>query len=103
MKHYCDKWIEEWCVENGWSDLYIEKNQYWAFRPGAFIPEPIPTNILRGIKHKKGLSINEKYWSITAIVITIISLIITVFLRSPIFLVLAFGIDGLTLANLDID
>ena len=102
MKHYCDEWIKEWCLENGWSDLYIEQNQYWGFRPGAVMPEPIPPNILQQIKQEKGLSPKEKYWSITAITITIIGLIVSIGFRCPLFLVLAFGIDSFTVANLDL-
>ena len=64
MKHYSDKWIEEWCLRNGWSDLYVEQNQYWAFRPGAVMPEPVPNDILRSLKRENGLSSSEKWWSI---------------------------------------
>ncbi len=54
MKHYSDEWIEEWCQENGWTDLFVERsNSYWAFPPGAVMPEPIPAQALRVIKAKK--------------------------------------------------
>jgi len=102
MKHYSDRWIEEWCLKNGWSDLYIEENQYWAFRPGAVMPEPIPNDILRSLKRQKGLSPSEKWWSTIAIATTIISLIVTIYFFCPIFLVLAFGIDSFAVANLEL-
>ncbi|MGF1489362.1 MAG: hypothetical protein ACFBSE_19915 [Prochloraceae cyanobacterium] len=103
MKHYCDEWIEQWCLENGWSDLYIEQNQYWAFRPGAVMPEPIPPNILHKIKQEKGLSPKERYWSIAAIAIAIIGIIVSICFRCPLFLVFAFTVDSFTVANLDLE
>ena len=57
MKHYSDQWVEEWCQENGWTELFLERqDHYWAFPPGAVIPEPIPHQTLKIIKSKKGWS-----------------------------------------------
>ena len=101
MKHYCDEWVQEWCQENGWSDLYVEQNQYWAFRPNAVMPEPIPSETLQSIKQHNGLSPQEKRWSITAIVATIIGLVMSLYFLCPIFLILVFGFDSFTIANID--
>ena len=36
MERYSIQWIEAWCVENGWTDLFIERGgNYWAFPPGG--------------------------------------------------------------------
>ena len=53
MKHYCEEWVKDWCFENGWTDLYVERCHYWAFPPGAVMPEPIPPRVLRLIKAEK--------------------------------------------------
>ena len=54
IKHFCDDWVREWCDANGWTDLFMERsNHYWAFPPGAVMPEPIPSKTLRLIKSQK--------------------------------------------------
>ncbi|MDJ0717423.1 MAG: hypothetical protein QNJ54_24930 [Prochloraceae cyanobacterium] len=90
MKHFCDTWIQEWCEENGWTDLFIERYMYWAFPPGAVIPEPIPPKTLRAIKAQKGFSDQERLWSIAAVSVTIIAAILSYLLMSPMPLVLDF-------------
>jgi hypothetical protein len=102
MKHYCDEWIEEWCEENGWTDLFIERpGCYWAFPPFAVMPEPIPPKILRSIKSQKGFSIEERLWSISAVVGTITAVIVSYCLKCPMPLVFAFGLDAVTVALLE--
>ncbi|MEA5517105.1 hypothetical protein [Nodularia sp. UHCC 0506] len=30
MTHYSLDWIEAWCQENGWTELFVERrNNYW--------------------------------------------------------------------------
>ena len=104
MKHYCDAWINEWCEENGWTDLFIERyNNYWAFPPGAVIPEPIPPKILRLIKSEKGLCYEERLWLIAAAIVTLTAVILTYFLKSPMPLVFAFAFDAITAAKLEVE
>jgi hypothetical protein len=31
MKKFCTEWIQEWCQENGWTDLFTVRREYWAF------------------------------------------------------------------------
>ena len=104
MKHYCDAWINEWCEENGWTDLFIERyNNYWAFPPGAVIPEPIPPKTLRLIKSEKGLCYEERLWLIAAAIVTLTAVILTYFLKSPMPLVFAFAFDAITAAKLEVE
>ncbi len=104
MKHYCDEWIEEWCHENGWTDLYVERcNNYWAFPPGAVMPEPIPAQVLRFIKSKKGLTFEERFCSISAVIITIMAVLLTYWFKSPMPFVLAFAFDAITVALLEVE
>ena len=104
MKHYCDAWINEWCEENGWTDLFIERyNNYWAFPPGAVIPEPIPPKTLRLIKSEKGLCYEERLWLIAAAIVTLTAVILTYFLKSPMPLVFAFAFDAITAAQLEVE
>ena len=104
MKHYSDKWIKEWCEENGWTDLFMErKNNYWAFPPGAVMPEPIPPKTLRVIKAEKGLCPEEKLWLTLAGVMAFIGIIFSYFLKCPIPLVFAFAFDAITVARLEVE
>ncbi len=104
MKHYCETWIEEWCQENGWTDLFIERyNNYWAFPPGAVIPEPIPYKVLRLIKAEKGFTPQERFWSISALICTVLAVISTYLLKCPMPLVFAFAFDAITMAQLEVE
>jgi hypothetical protein len=104
MKHYHLEWIAEWCQDNGWTDLFEERrNNYWAFPPGAVMPEPIPTKVLRLIKSQKGMTLDEKFWSVSAVVGTIAAVISTYVLKCPMPLVLAFAFDAVTAARLEIE
>lgn len=103
MKHYCEEWLQEWCFENGWTELYIERCQYWAFPPGAVMPEPLPTEALKVIKAKKGLCGEERFWLISAVIVTIVAAILGYFLKSPMPIVLAFAFSAITVALLEVE
>ena len=104
MKHYKDEWIKEWCKENGWTDLFIERyNNYWAFPPGAVMPEPIPPQTLRLIKAQKGLSLAESVWLTIAISTTVIAIVSTYFLKSPMPIVLAFALNAIAVTSTEIE
>ncbi len=103
MNHYCEDWIQDWCQENGWTDLIIEGSQYWAFPPGAVMPEPIPTKVLRLIKVEKGLSTSEKIWSMAGIIVSVMGVILTYLMKSPMPLVLAFAFGAITVALLEVE
>ncbi len=104
MKHYADEWIQEWCQENGWTDLFIERyNNYWAFPPGAVMPEPIPPHTLRLIKASKGFSQEERIWSTTAIIVAIVATILSYLTQCPLPLVFAFAFGAVTVAQLEVE
>ena len=104
MRHYADEWIEEWCQENGWTDLFMERyNHYWAFPPGAVMPEPIPQHTLHLIKASKGLSLDERRWSSLAICVTILAMISSYVFQCPVPLVVAFGFAAITVAKLEME
>lgn len=104
MNHYRDEWIEDWCRENGWTDLFKERtSNYWAFPPGAVMPEPIPDHILRGIKTEKGLSPQEKLLSLSSGVFTLLTAVLSYALKCPVPLVLAFAFCAVTVGLLEIE
>lgn len=102
MKHFHDEWIQEWCDNNGWTDLFQERyNHYWAFPPGGVMPEPIPQQVLRLIKLEKGFSNQEQAWLIGVGLVSIIALITSCLWFTPMPVVLAFGFDAVTFARLE--
>lgn len=103
MKHFCDDWIKEWCNDNGWTDLFIERYNYWAFPPQAVMPLPIPKEILLEIKSQKGLSMQERIWFSIAGIVGVISVLLTYLLTSPMPLVFAFAFCAIIMAYLEMD
>lgn len=102
MRHFHDEWIQEWCDNNGWTDLFQERyNHYWAFPPGGVMPEPIPQKVMRLIKMEKGLSSNEQFWLVLATVVSLIAIIVSCLLMCPMPIVIAFGFDAFTFANME--
>ncbi|MEA5617948.1 hypothetical protein VB711_08865 [Cronbergia sp. UHCC 0137] len=104
MNHYSIEWIEAWCLENGWTDLFVERrDNFWAFPPGGVMPEPIPVHVLRLIKEENGLTNQEFFWSMTAIATTILAVIYTFVLKCPMPLVFAFAVNAVTVAQFELD
>jgi hypothetical protein len=104
MKHFTEEWIAEWCQENGWTDLFIERHSnYWAFPPNAVMPEPIPSKVLRRIKAEKGLSSEERLWSASAIAATLIAIALSYITRSPMPLVFAFAFAAVVVGRLEVE
>lgn len=104
MRHFQDEWVQEWCENNGWTDLFRERYSfYWAFPPGAVMPEPIPQKALRLIKTEKGLSAEEKKWLAMGVIASVAAAISTYFLASPMPIVLAFAFDAIMVAHLEVE
>ncbi|MGF1498554.1 MAG: hypothetical protein ACFB8W_17280 [Elainellaceae cyanobacterium] len=104
MRHFCDEWIQEWCYNNGWTDPVMNPiNHYWAFPPGAVMPQPIPTDALRMIKVEKGLSRCEKRWILTAGVVGSVMVGLSYWLSNPMPLVAAFALMAFIVAGTDVD
>lgn len=104
MRHYCDEWIQEWCEANGWTDVILAgKDFYWAFPPQAVMPEPIPPKILQSIKAEKGLCDEEKLWLRIGVIAGVLSLVLSYVYQCPMPLVLAFALNAITVANLEVD
>lgn len=104
MRHFTDDWIKEWCEDNGWTDWFMERlNHYWAFPPGAVMPEPIPREVMYIIKMEKGFCSEEKRWIYMALVLTALSIVFTVCTRSPMPLVLAFAFDTVASLRLEVE
>ncbi len=99
INRYSIQWVQAWCLENGWTDLFIERtNNYWAFPPGGVMPEPIPVHVLRLIKQQNGFTKTELVWSILAICVAVLGLVSTFCLSCPMPLVAAFAFSAVVVA-----
>ncbi|MFP4009998.1 MAG: hypothetical protein ACLFV6_18665 [Spirulinaceae cyanobacterium] len=104
MRHYKDEWIQDWCQENGWTDWFMEPlNHYWAFPPGAVMPEPIPVSTLRAIKQERGMCGEERSLAISATLATVTAIALSYLTQSPMPLVLAFAFDAITVGRLEVE
>jgi hypothetical protein len=103
IKHFSEDWIREWCYENGWTDLFLNRRDYWAFPPNGVMPLPIPKETLLEIKADKGFSEEEKVWLSVTVVVSFLATILSYFLRCPMPLVFAFAFSAIVVANFDVD
>ncbi len=104
INHYSIQWIENWCQENGWTDLFIERrNNFWAFPPGGVMPEPIPVQALRLIKQENGFTVEERVWSLSAIATTVLAVASAYVLKCPMPLVFAFAVNAVTVAQFELE
>ena len=67
------------------------------------MPEPIPSGTLTLIKSQKGMSKEEKTWVMTSIVFTLIAIVLSCSMVSPMPIVFAFAFDAITVAQLEVD
>lgn len=104
MNHYCYNWIEDWCHENGWTDLFLrERREYWAFPPNAVMPLPIPTQVLQSIKSQRGFSPDERKWGIVATIASVVAAGLSGVLQSPMPLVAAFAFCAIIVARMEVE
>ncbi|MBJ7899281.1 MAG: hypothetical protein GC158_04995 [Cyanobacteria bacterium RI_101] len=104
MRHFSDAWIQEWCDANGWTDLFMERlNHYWAFPPGAVMPEPIPSKILRYIKLEKGLCPEERAWLGAALGISVLGALGAYCWQNPMPFLFAFAFGAVTAGRLEVE
>lgn len=101
MNHYALQWIEDWCQDNGWTDLFQECSLYWAFPPNAVMPVPIPADVLRSIKAEKGLCREEQLWCLAAVSSAIAAAVGTYCFASPLPLLLAFAFCAVVVGRME--
>ena len=102
MQHFHDEWIQEWCDRNGWTDVFMERyNHYWAFPPNCVMPEPIPQKVMRLIKSEKGFTSDEQKCLYSAAVVSVVAIVASLFLVTPMPMMFAFAFDAVTFARME--
>lgn len=104
MNHYCYTWIEDWCKDNGWTELFVmRRNEFWAFPPNAVMPLPIPSQVLQQIKAEKGLSVDERFWCLAAVIVSVVTAGLSYFAHSPMPFVAAFAFCAMVVAGMEVE
>ena len=67
------------------------------------MPLPIPNKILREIKAAKGMSDDEKLWSLAAVAISCLASICCFILKNPLPITCAFGVVAFIVGQLEIE
>jgi hypothetical protein len=93
--------IQQWCQEHGWTDLFIEQRQFWAFPPGSFIPVPIPASAIKHFYAQHYSSPQAKILSLSVVGVALGAVMTTALTLSPIPLLLGFGCCAIAVALLE--
>lgn len=67
------------------------------------MPEPIPIEALKGIKAEKGLCGEERWWSISAVFVSLVAALLSYCLKSPMPIVVAFAFGAITVGLLEVE
>lgn len=101
LLRYHPQWIADWCQEHGWTDVFVECRQFWAFPPGAVLPQPIPTEVLTAIKKAQGLSPFEQQSFSVGLGLFCLAIAIAWYWTTPVPLLSLFGLAAGWVAWLD--
>lgn len=88
----------DWCDDHGWTDLFIEQYQYWAFPPGGVMPLPLPPQALKSADLDRRLTPHQSKLHGLAIGVGLTSTLLSYILQSPLPLVFGFSLCALAIA-----
>ncbi|MEO0375027.1 MAG: hypothetical protein AAF329_10465 [Cyanobacteria bacterium P01_A01_bin.17] len=92
-------YVVGWCQEHGWTDLFVDHYQYWAFPPGAVMPLPVPTDVFEDFQGSRSRTAKSFYGLILAV--SAIAAVCSWLQQSPMPLVFAFCISAMAVGLLD--
>lgn len=101
MNKFRMEWISEWCQDNGWTDPFQERQEYWAFPPHGVMPLPIPAQALQMLKAEKGASPSERLLLGISVGLTAIAATMGLWFENPMPMVVAFACCALIFASMD--
>ncbi len=101
MTHPLYPQLSQWCHDNGWTDLFVERYQFWAFPPGSVLPLPLPSAVLEDIhiKHYHRLKYSLSYGAV--LLGTGVAIVLTALSHSPMPLMAAFAFGAIAIGILD--
>jgi hypothetical protein len=95
------RYIQQWCQEHGWTNLFIEQRQFWAFPPGSFVPVPVPTSAIERFYAKYRPTTQTRVLNLSVMGVALGSVMLTALTLSPIPLLLGFGCCAIVVALLE--
>jgi hypothetical protein len=101
MSKFLHQYIQQWCSEHGWTDLFVEQCQFWAFPPGAVIPAPVPVYALEGFYRTHRAPAPIQLLKTLALGLALAAVALTIWTGSPIPLVTAFGGCAITVGLIE--
>jgi hypothetical protein len=94
-------YVRGWCQANGWTDLFVDHYQYWAFPPGAVMPLPVPATVLSAFQHDSQPVKSAQVVYGLLILASGVAMVWSGLQHSPMPLVLAFCMSAIAVAFLD--
>jgi hypothetical protein len=101
MPKVLHQYIQQWCQEHGWTDLFVEQRQFWAFPPGSVLPVPVPTRALEGFYNEREMTPQVGLLNLCSIGVALCAILLTVITLSPVPLLAAFGCCAIAVALLE--
>ena len=95
------RYLNQWCQEHGWTDLFVERYQFWAFPPGGVLPLPLPHAAIEGFYAQQATT--QKHWFCygLSVVSTLIAIPLAIASQSPMPLLAAFACAAIAVGMLD--
>jgi hypothetical protein len=90
-----------WCQENGWTDLFVEQYQYWAFPPGGVMPLPLPSQALHLIELPTVTSPQQRCLQTLSLAIALVATGMSCWFQSLMPLLVGFSACALLIAAQD--
>lgn len=87
-----------WCQEHGWTDLFVEQYQYWAFPPGGVMPLPLPSQALQLIELPTAISPQQRRLQWLALAIALVTTGLSCWYQSLMPLLVGFSTCALLIA-----
>jgi hypothetical protein len=103
MSRVLHQYIQQWCQAHGWTDLFVEQRQFWAFPPGSVLPVPVPTYALEGFYSAYEMTPQVGLLNLSSMGVTLGAVLLTVVTLSPVPLLVAFGYCAIAVALLEED
>jgi uncharacterized membrane protein YedE/YeeE len=94
-------YLSAWCEDHGWTDLFLERYQFWAFPPGGVLPMPLPSDVFEDFQSQQQWSRKAIACYVLAIGSTLLGIGWTFQSSCPMPLIMAFAVAAIAVAMLE--
>lgn len=96
MPEALTEYVNRWCNTHGWTDLFIERYEYWAFPPGGVMPTPIPGSVMEAFAESQAQRSTWAYGS--TLFVALVAAITSYWQQSPMPLTCGFCVGTMLVA-----